>query len=261
MCHSPLWTIHPAPNRRYQEVEMGEKYVWLLYRVIKPITIKCPHMPISSFSREFYPKTKNVSYYLKYICNLYDENGTFKSIGCIMPFVQKKNNILCEYMILKTVFAKLSKHFNFSNAIHVNPRKTYAFLFHDGMKYISEQKCKLFYNSLLEKKKQMPSFQSILANTFDIHEHVHWKKKYCNKIKHISDPNIAEFNYKLLHNILNNNYLVSKCRFCHAQIENTKHLIYECDNVQNIWFVQGNIYGFRIQKHVVVGFYVEDNNL
>ena len=204
----------------------------------------------------------------KYICNLYDENGAFKSIDCIMPFVQKKNNILCEYMILKTVFAKLSKHFNFSNAIHVNPRKTYTFLFHDGMKLISDQKCKLFYNSLLENKEQIPSFQSILANTFDIHEHIHWKKNYCNKIKHISDPNIAEFNYKLLHNILNNNYLVSKwkpnfdmnCRFCHAQIENTKHLIYECDNEQNIWFVLGDIYGFRIQwKHVVVGFYLEDN--
>ena len=50
------------------------------------------------------------------------------------------------------------------------------------------------------------------------------------------------------------------CRFCHAQIENTKHLIYECDNVQNIWFVQGNIYGFSIRwKHVVVGFYLEEN--
>ena len=53
-------------------------------------------------------------------------------------------------------------------------------------------------------------------------------KKYCYKIKNISDTNIAENNYQLLHNILNNNYLVSKwkpyfdmnCRFCHAQIEN-----------------------------------------
>ena len=39
-------------------------------------------------------------------------------------------------------------------------------------------------------------------------------------------------------------------------MENTKHLIlvYECNNVQNIGFVQGNIYAFRIQwKHVVVG--------
>ena len=58
MCHSPLRTIHPAPNRRYQEVEMGEKYVWLLYRVIKSITIKCPNMHLFSFSKNSIPKPK-----------------------------------------------------------------------------------------------------------------------------------------------------------------------------------------------------------
>ena len=26
-------------------------------------------------------------------------------------------------------------------------------------------------------------------------------------------------------------------RFCNAEIENTKHLIYECENAQNIWFL------------------------
>ena len=28
MRYSPLRTIHPVPNRRNQEVEIGEKYVW-----------------------------------------------------------------------------------------------------------------------------------------------------------------------------------------------------------------------------------------
>ena len=28
MRHSPLRTIHPVPNRRNQEVDIGEKYVW-----------------------------------------------------------------------------------------------------------------------------------------------------------------------------------------------------------------------------------------
>ena len=54
----------------------------------------------------------------------------------------------------------------------------------------------------------MPSYQATYANTFDVHEHVHCRQIYCNKIKHISDPNIAEFNYKLLHNILNNNNFI-----------------------------------------------------
>ena len=65
MRHSPLRTIHPVPNRRNQEVDIGEKYEWYICRLIKSITIKCPNMPMSLFSRNSIPKTKNVSYYLK----------------------------------------------------------------------------------------------------------------------------------------------------------------------------------------------------
>ena len=48
MRHSPLRTIHPVPNRRNEEVEIGEKYVWYLYRLINVITIsvqicQCPY--------------------------------------------------------------------------------------------------------------------------------------------------------------------------------------------------------------------------
>ena len=37
---------------------MDEKYVWLPYRVIKSITIKCQNMPMFSFSRNSIPKPK-----------------------------------------------------------------------------------------------------------------------------------------------------------------------------------------------------------
>ena len=140
--------------------------------------------------------------------------------------------------------------------------------FHDGLKFIKNTKCKLYYNSLLVKKRQLSPYQSILSREFDIYDSFIWCKIYLNKIKYFSDPIIAEFNYKLLHNILNNNYLVSKwkvgfemhCRYCTAEIENTKHLIYECCNVKNIWLIIGNILGFTIQwKHVVVGFFLENN--
>ena len=102
-------------------------------------------------------------------------------------------------------------------------------MFHDGLMLIKGQKCKIFYNSLLFKKAQMSPYQCtcIMAS-------IYWRKIYCNKIKYILDPTIAEFNYKLLHNSLNNNYLVSKwkpgfdmkCRSCDTFIENTKHLIF-----------------------------------
>ena len=118
---------------------------------------------------------------------------------------------------------------------------------------------------MLVKKRQLSPYQCILSREFDIQDSYIWCKIYLNKIKYFSDPIIAEFNYKLLHNILNNNYLVSKwkvgfdmnCSYCTTEIENTKHLIYECCNVKNIWLIVGNILGFTIQwKHVNVGFFL-----
>ena len=142
------------------------------------------------------------------------------------------------------------------------------FLFHDDIKFIKNTKCKLYYNSLLVKKRQLSPYQSILSREFDIHNSFIWCKINLNKIIYFSDPIIAEFDYKLLHNILNNNHLVRKCkvrfemhcRYCTSEIENTKHLIYECCNVKNIWLIIGNILGFIIQwKHVVVVFFLENN--
>ena len=64
MCHSSLLTKHPVPNRRNQEVEIGEKI-----RMIAILLDKINYNKVSKYAnalifKEFYPKTKNVSYYL-----------------------------------------------------------------------------------------------------------------------------------------------------------------------------------------------------
>lgn len=56
------------------------------------------------------------------------------------------------------------------------------------------------------------------------------------------EKRIAEFNYKLLNDILNNNVYVSKwnkdvspfCTFCNIE-EDIKHLSYDCESVKPIW--------------------------
>ena len=77
---------------------------------------------------------------------------------------------------------------------------------------------------------------------------------------------LAEFNYKLLNNLLSNNLLISKwntnitnkCKSCISQIENAKHLIFECINIQNIWKVASSCLNIEILwKHIVVGFYLD----
>ena len=90
---------------------------------------------------------------------------------------------------------------------------------------------------------------------------------YTCKLTGIEDKKIAEFNYKLLNNILCNNLYLSKwnanktstCETCNKD-ENTKHLIFDCLNSIRIWEIISISLSIDIQwKHVIVGFYNERN--
>ena len=64
MLHSPLRTMHPVPNPRNQEVEIGE------IRMVAIPLDKINYNKVSKYAnvfifKELYPKTKNVSYHLK----------------------------------------------------------------------------------------------------------------------------------------------------------------------------------------------------
>ena len=90
------------------------------------------------------------------------------------------------------------------------------------------------------------------------------------KVKYIKDKSLAEFNYKLIHSLLSNNLLISKwdktitnkCKLCRDEIENAKHLIFDCGNVQHIWKIASTCINFTITwKRIVIGFYFENNEL
>ena len=112
------------------------------------------------------------------------------------------------------------------------------------------------------KKFRRPCYQTIVARDLNIQYIKSWTNIYVNKVKDISDTKVAEFNYKLLNNILCNNYLVSKwnpavrkeCTVCGA-IENTKHLIFECTNVKGkIEKVPRGIRGEKSSKDIASSF-------
>ena len=65
---------------------------------------------------------------------------------------------------------------------------------------------------------------------------------------------VAEFNFKMMHNLLSNRYILSKwkhdidrnCLICNGIIENNEHLIYSCSNVVEIWSKASNSLKFNI---------------
>lgn len=94
-----------------------------------------------------------------------------------------------------------------------------------------------------------------------------WENIYFSKIKQMYENNIAEFNYKLLHCIVNNNLAVSKwnenvsplCDVCKL-VEDAHHLLFSCEMVNKIWKRVGTFLHLTITwKTIVLGFYKENN--
>ena len=161
------------------------------------------------------------------------------------------------------------RKFNCEMSKYVHIRSDMTFLFHGAYGDIKDKKCKFFYEILIRKKFHVPCYQRSIAQTFDLHEKRIWNSIYFHKIENVVDKNIAEFNYKLLNNLLCNNYYLSKwkrdtsnkCSHCKHIIENTEHLVFSCANVRNVWNAVANILKIDLRwKHVIIGFYHENNS-
>ena len=197
-----------------------------------------------------------------YTKDIFNEDGLLKSGEQICDYLKKKTNWLCEYKIVRHIFKKFELRFDFSKIPYVLFKKI-------EKKIFLKQNTKNFYSTLIKHKFQKPSLTK-LSREFQITDKKKWESIFLFKVKYINDKSLAEFNYKLIHNLLCNNLLISKwdktitnkCKQCRDDIENAKHLIFDCSNVQHIWKIASMCIKFTISwKHVVIGFYLENNEL
>ena len=112
------------------------------------------------------------------------------------------------------------------------------------------------------KCKTNGNMESIYSRDFNTHGSKLWKDIYSQKVKLISIPKIAEFNFKLLHNIVPCGYVLNKwntkidmnCQVCNS-LETTKHMIYDCHRVRQIWNMISDLLKVNISwKKIVCGF-------
>ena len=195
-----------------------------------------------------------------YIKHLFNENRRLKTLNEFSTIIQNKSNWLCEYKIIQDVFKKYEHKFNYS---------IIPFTKDDPNPAQYNQSTKYFYSKIKKLKLQTPCSQNKLSTEFKITNKADWEYIYLCKIKLMEDTKLAEFNYKLLNNILCNNYYLSKwnspisknCYICQNQIENIRHLIFDCVNVLKIWKTLSEYLGFNVQwKHIIIGFYHVRNN-
>ena len=104
--------------------------------------------------------------------------------------------------------------------------------------------------------------ESVLGREFDIHGETLRNAVYWQKIRKINVPKLAEFNFKLLHNIVPcgkvihkwQNYVSENCEFC-GKIETTKHMLFDCPRVIDIWKMINNHINLMVTwKHILCGF-------
>ncbi len=90
-------------------------------------------------------------------------------------------------------------------------------------------------------------------------ENINFSKVYNDKILSVGDKKIAEFNFKILHQILPCNYKLFKwrkkdcamCKICNTE-ETIEHLVFQCKYANRIWVEFENILHLNLDLHHIV---------
>ena len=100
----------------------------------------------------------------------------------------------------------------------------------------------ILYNQQVLKKSQRPKSESKWLDRFHPRS-INFNDIYDTKVQKLVDKKVAEFNFKLLHNILPCNsklhswgfYSSTACVFCN-QLETVDHILFECKDVVSVWY-------------------------
>ncbi len=195
-----------------------------------------------------------------YVRDLINVDGNLITEPELLTKLNCKRNWIREYFIVKNVFINILENFNTNLSNHVKIRNRWTILVNNNIHSLKTQKSKFFYE-ILVKQKFIPNYMEEVWHTdFDLIE-PQWSTIYKSKIWDINDRKLAEFNYKVICNIIYtrsklvkwNKQLSNKCVFC-EQIQETKHLLFDCPRVKNAWELIGSILNMSIKyKHIVLG--------
>ena len=101
-----------------------------------------------------------------------------------------------------------------------------------------------FFYELLKKEVQERNYmEARLSERFHFENTIFvWKSIYMQKVKFVYCVKLAEFNFKVLHNLVPCGYTISKwdkniqskCDYCGNE-ETTEHMLLTCNRINVIW--------------------------
>jgi hypothetical protein len=204
-----------------------------------------------------------------YVKDLVNKDGVLKSDDDMYEIIKDKRNILQELSIVKKYIMKRLKHIDTTIAPYVKIKDTVRITHHNQIHVIDTQKSKFFYSILASKCMSKGNMETLYSREFKFeNNHKNWRTIYQQKLKDIKVRKLSEFNFKILHNIVPCGYVVSKwqrsvkieCEVCH-EIESTKHMLYDCPQVNSIWKLISHPLNCDVSwKNIVCGFLMNNKS-
>ena len=193
---------------------------------------------------------------IRFICDLQFTNGKLDT-NFLLENVQDKRNIYSEiFQLMKVLQPYKNLFIGLNHYPFMNPRAVVI----SPIYKVSE--CQDYYNKLIECKKQVhiiEKWSNILGINID--ENLR-SQTFRTRVKNMPEKKLAEFNFKVLHYILSNGYLVSKwnsnisssCELC--GVDNTiYHMLLACSLAKHVWKQYENIFGITLSEgDIILGF-------
>ena len=198
-----------------------------------------------------------------YVKDIVNNDGVPCDDKALYDLPQNKQHILQDLYLIKNCIIKKIRTKDLSMASHIKLKPTITVLKDNKWCDISGKKSKFFYEMLVKRSRTRGHMESIYSREFGFeNRRLIWERIYKQKVKNIFPIKVKEFNFKLLHNIVPCGLILSKwqptvskrCSLCN-EIENTKHMLYKCEPIQEIWQAISRILKFQITwKNIVCGF-------
>ena len=194
---------------------------------------------------------------LRFIDGVLDEHFIYTK-------VLQKRNIFSEISRLKQALKPYEQYIGDHEPVDNN----YIPLFYILGKVKDEfkdTKSKIFYRQLISSKVQIPTKEEKWKLRIGI-DNVNFNHVYRKKIVSMFDRKIAEFNYKILQDILPCNVNLVKwrksnnthCRLCNVE-ETIEHLLYDCKFAKAIWAYFKDKTGINVNvEDVIFGNYLSE---
>ena len=195
-----------------------------------------------------------------YVKDFYNENGEFITEKSVYEKLKNKRNWIHEYYVIRTVLQNSLKNIDkkYANYTLIKNRN---FIIVNGKHFnILGLKAKFFYEVLIKKKTTRANSEKKWCEEFCLPYFTSlFNKIYEQKIIKMPCKTLAEFNFKLTHNILFTGYMVNKwnhkvsktCVVCKSN-HTVKHLLYDCEKINNIWKKVSTILNVNIKWKILV---------